>query len=124
MKIYLGKIVSIIDLLPKKKYSLWLIGTNIITIIVALVLSRSVLPPIVPLYYGNPSGSEQLANSSNLIIPPFTALVLSLSNLAVGGVTKDEFIKNILFGGAAIVTLLSLITVAKIILLVGNINVI
>lgn len=92
---------------------------NILVVIIALFF-QSHLPPVVPLFYGMPSGEEQLANQWALIIPPLVALAFLGVNIFITHITKDDFIKQVLLGLTITTTALSTITVVKIILLVGQ----
>ncbi len=124
MKSLSFKFTAFVELIPGKKIGLGFILVNALAILVVYIMSHLILPPSVPLFYGKPYGAEQLASALHLVIPPLAAIVLSAVNVVVSRVAKDEFINNVLFGAIAVVTLLSLITIVKIIFLVGNINVI
>lgn len=96
---------------------LW--GFNLLVIgFVFLVMDR--LPPEVPLFYGKPRGEEQLVGRVMLVLPPAVSMLIALSNAIIIRLTKDVFLKNVLLGLAVTATLLSTITVFKIINLVGS----
>jgi hypothetical protein len=112
---------SVIELLPFRVWGGAVFVVNAIVIVIVLLI-RDSLPPVVPLFYGKPYGSEQLTTQGNLIAPPVAALVISIVNTAINlSFEKDEFLEKVLFGSMIAVTLLSAITVIKIIFLVGNI---
>lgn len=90
-----------------------------IAIIVIIFLIRSFLPPVVPLFYGRPEGEGQLIPTLGLAIAPLAALVLSAVNLILTKLVKDEFIRQILIISTFLISLLTFITVIKIIFLVG-----
>lgn len=84
-----------------------------------LILQNS-LPPEVPLFYGMPSGREQLADQIYLLIPPAAALLIIATSAVLSSSTRDSYLQTIFSGLTLVVTLLSTITVVKIMLLVGN----
>src|SRR3990172_4085421 len=85
-------------------------------LLVALVLvAQETLPPVVPLFYGKPQGEEQLAQSLFLSLPPFISLLITLINLAFIYLLDNRFLQKVLLGLAIGVTILSTITVIKII---------
>lgn len=114
------KLGAYFDLIPYKNWSITLLIINIVATIVVFAL-RSILPPELPLFYGKPYGAEQLAPQNMLALPTIAALIICLVNTTINYFLKDEFLKKVLVGGMVAVTLLGLITVFKIIFLVGNI---
>lgn len=78
------------------------------------------LPPEVPLFYSRPWGWEQLALSWQLGVLPFLALIFFIFDLLIA--TKLYFqyplLSQILVWSSAIFTLLTTITLLKIILLI------
>lgn len=106
--------------IPYKNWVFPFFAVNLLLIILVLVF-RSQLPPVVPLFYGQPSGAEQLANRHFLALPPTIAMFVCIINTVVNYYIKDEFIKKIFLGGMIVATLFSLITIVKIFFLVGNI---
>lgn len=97
-----------------------LIFNTVIITLVLLFLHR--LPPQVPLFYGAPSGEDQLANNILLILPNSLAAVFNLINILLLKITNsDNFLKKTITGIGIITTALATITVIKIIFLVGNI---
>lgn len=114
------KLSEYFSLIPFKNSSLVLVAINIITII-SLFLFSSRIPPVVPLYYGKPYGAEQLAPQSFLALPAVIALMVCIINTALNALLKDEFVRRVLLGGMFVATLFALITIVKIVILVGNI---
>ena len=88
------------------------------TLIVVLVQKK--LPPQVPLLYGAAEGESQLVNSWALLVPSLFSVLAIIVNGAISSLTKDEFIRKILIFSALVVTLFSIVTTFKIILLVGS----
>lgn len=82
--------------------------------------ARSKLPPVVPLWYGRPFGEAQLTDSKFLFLPLAVSFLVAVINYIVILLSKDAFIRKMLVGTSIVVFSLSLITVLKIILLVGN----
>jgi len=91
---------------------------DFISIVLILVL-KSILPPVVPLFYGLPSGAEQLTPVLGLILAPASGLVITALNLFMSSLTQDIFLKKTLVTSSAFISLLLAITVTKIFLLVG-----
>jgi O-antigen/teichoic acid export membrane protein len=117
---YSEKYQEFVALLPLKNWSLVLLVTNLLTIFVVALMQPS-LPPVVPIFYGNPYGPGQLAAQWSLVLPAMSALGFCLLSILVGILNADDFLKKILFGSMVAATTLSLVTTVKIILLVGNI---
>lgn len=114
------KLGEFLNKIPYKNWVFFLIAINLF-LIIAVLIFRSLLPPVVPLFYGQPSGTEQLARQHFLALPPTIAMVVCIINTLVNYYIKDEFVKKILLGGMIVATLFSLITITKIFFLVGNI---
>jgi hypothetical protein len=91
---------------------------NAISILAPIIL-RSFLPPVIPLFYGRPAGEAQLTSTLGLIIAPVISTVIVMVNIFLNLRTKDDFLKRILAVAALLVSIVTTITVAKIILLVG-----
>ncbi len=91
---------------------------SVFLIAIILILS-GFLPPVVPLFYGRPVGETQLVTSYLLVIAPGVSLVVSGVNLLISMWVKDVFTKRILAITTLVVSLITVITVVKIILLVG-----
>lgn len=115
-----SKISQYKDLIPYNNLSFGLVVVNLLTIAAVFLLKNS-MPPVVPLFYGKPYGTEQLAQQHFLALPPILAIVVCAINASISKILKDEFLRKVLLGGMVAATLFSLITVLKIIFLVGNI---
>lgn len=87
--------------------------------IVAVIGLRSYLPPVVPLFYGLPSGVNQLVPTLGLLIVPITSLAITTLNIFLTKFTKDLFFKMTLIVASTFISVLTAITIFKIILLVG-----
>lgn len=87
--------------------------------IVGILLVHSYLPPLIPLFYGKPVGIEELAPRDFLFIVPIMSVIISVINLMISKSAKNDFTKKILAVGSLIVSLITTVTVVKIILLVG-----
>ncbi len=91
---------------------------NIIVILIVLIL-QNFLPPQVPLFYGLPEGEEQLVSSLMLIVPSAASLLILVINLSISYFLKEDFFKKILVITAIGITIFSLVTTIKIILLIS-----
>lgn len=91
-----------------------------LVIIGIIYLIRDHIPPQIPLYYGRPQGEEQLADQMSLIVPPAIVVLLSAINTILINAVKHEFLKKVLVGIIVVTTLLSAVTVVKVITLVGS----
>jgi len=111
------KVIS--DSTPFGEYIIYAIFANLITIIFALIVHKW-LPPEVPLFYGKPQGSEQLASSWLLVLPGLISLLILFTNLAIVSLIKNDFSKKTLVLAAIGATFFSTITTFKIIFLVGS----
>ena len=88
--------------------------------LLVLYLLLNKLPPIIPLFYGSPSGHDQLAKSSAIFIPTIVSLVGTLLNIIFTTKTKDSFLLAVFNWSCVFLTFLSFYTTLRIILLVGN----
>ncbi|MEJ2441565.1 MAG: hypothetical protein P8Y06_01440 [Patescibacteria group bacterium] len=85
-----------------------------------VVLVQIFLPPQIPLFYGLPEGEAQLAPSLSLIIPSLVSLVIMITNITISYFLKDEILKKFLITTAIGVSIFSIVTTIKIVLLVGS----
>lgn len=90
-----------------------------LTLAVVIFLLQRNLPPVVPLFYGKPVGAGILTSNYGLLIAPGVSLIITLLNLLISFIVKDSFTKRILIIAALFVTILTAVTVIKIITLVG-----
>ncbi len=102
-----------------KKNTIYLLIINLVLIGV-LILIRDYLPSEVPLLYGKPYGIEQLVPKLALTVPPVISCVVIIVNEVLSRFIKNAFLKQLMFGTSVMVTILTTITVVKIVLLVGN----
>lgn len=96
------------------------VALNIINLLTVIILQKF-LPPQVPLFYGLVEGEEQLTSSIGLIIPAGLSISLLLTNCAISLLLENRFLQKTLTTTSFTVSLLSAITVAKIVFLVGSI---
>lgn len=101
------------------KPTLLIIAANLL-LMITIILLQKLIPPVVPLLYGKPTGEEQLTSRANLLIPPVLAIATNIINLALIQILKDNFLQKILLSLGFILTILSTITTLKIIFLIGN----
>lgn len=103
---------------PYKNYlylSTFLIAATSLTVF----FLKNFLPPVVPLFYGKPLSESQLVPAPGLLIPLGVALVILIINLILNFIVKDGFLKKILIVSSFLVLVLMIITVVKIVSLVG-----
>ena len=94
------------------------IALNIFNMAFVLLMQNN-LPPQVPLLYGFAEGEQQLTSPQGLLLPGGFSMTLVLINSALSIIVDNEFLKKTLTITAFTVSFLSLITVTKIIFLVG-----
>lgn len=92
---------------------------NILMVVFVWVVSNN-LPPVVPLYYGRPEATDQLAPKTFLALPAAIATIVVILNFFLAKIIRDSFLKQVLIALTIVVTLLSTITIIKIAFLVGN----
>lgn len=101
-----------------KNYVYFSIGLNVLTALAVLIFKKE-MPPIVPLFYGRAIGESQLVNLAGLLIAPGVSLFITILNLFLSSITSDLFLKKVYVITAFLISLLTTITVVKIIFLVG-----
>lgn len=104
--------------LPLKGYIYASFALSAVSIIAILGL-LNYLPPIVPFLYGLPAGSDQLISSLGLLIAPSINILIIVLNIVLASFSKDLFFKRTLIVSGLFVSILTTITVLKIIFLVG-----
>lgn len=112
------KIISLWEEVPYK-FSVYASFTTALLLGIAILTLQNFLPPIIPLFYGKPTGTGELTSLYGFLIAPLTSLLVTIVNLGFSFVFKDEFTKKILVLSALFVSILLAVTVIKIILLVG-----
>ena len=110
---------SNIKSLPFFPYIVLCLALDLVCIL-AVIVSFSLLPPQVPLFYGLAEGAEQLAPRALLVIPALASLLILVINTAISLKLKDDFIKRVLILGAVTSTVFALTTTVKIMFLVGS----
>ena len=88
-----------------------------VVLIIATILLSSKLPPQTPLYYGLPRGERQLSAPTSLILPLALSSLFIAVNSIIANFSKNQFLKNTLIAASLFSSLLSVVTVVKIILL-------
>src|SRR5579859_4073122 len=101
-----------------QKIAVICIIVNTLTILAILLLKNS-LPPVVPLFYGLPVSLDELTTNIGLAIPPLISICLIIINTIIARSTNDAFLEKIFMGLIVAISALSLITIVKIITLVG-----
>lgn len=96
------------------------ISINVFVITVLLLISNK-FPPQIPIFYGKPSGEEQLGAWILILVPPSMAVFINIANEWLKFVLSNKFLSKILNGISIIVTALSTITAVQITLLIANI---
>lgn len=91
---------------------------NILTVGIFLILLKF-LPPVTPFLYGRPSGEGQLVPTLFLLSAPAISIIFTIINGVISSFTSDLFTKKLLIVTTFLLSLLTTITVLKIIFLVG-----
>lgn len=92
---------------------------NLIFILFGLA-STFILPPEIPLFYGLPKNSAQLAKSLYIIIPAAVSMVITIVNAVISINIESQYLKRAMAFASLSVTILSVIATYKIIFLVGS----
>ncbi len=73
------------------------------------------LPPIIPIFYSRPWGTDQLASPQSLIILPLISLSLAIINGLIGATIyeKNELAGKITIWGGALVAVFSTIAILR-----------
>jgi len=106
--------------LPLKKLFVFSFFLSVITILLGLV-AQIFLPPEIPLYYGLPQTSEQLAPTIFIILPSVLSIFITVINTIFSMKIHDNFLNKTLAFTSISVSILAMITTYKIIFLVGSI---
>jgi hypothetical protein len=106
----------------------WLISVVRKFVVILFILSAGflvwrfpLLPPEVPLWFSHPWGADQLASPYWLVLLPVSSLIWYGIDLAISMYVTTEYLifTQILFLSSLIVSLLSFITIIKILFLVS-----
>ncbi len=104
--------------LPLKKMFVISFVVSIITVLIG-VIAQITLPPEIPLFYGLPQTSEQLAPSILIILPSLLSLSITVINAVLSIKTNDNYLKKVFAFSSIAITTLAIITTYKIIFLVS-----
>ncbi len=104
---------------PFKEVFFIFFGVSFVGMVLVVLLLGN-LPPVVPLLYGLPKGEDQLVPKIALIVPLLIAQVITVINMVLVKHTKDHFSQRALVYLVVAVNSLAIITVVKIVLLVGS----
>lgn len=104
--------------IPLKRFVYVALTLNILNLITVLILQKN-LPPQVPLFYGFAESEQQLTTTLGLIIPSIYSFAVVFINIIFTLFISSDYLKKILSIASFTISLLSIITVVKIIILVG-----
>ncbi len=104
--------------LPLKGFIYSSLGLSLASAVLILITLKN-LPPVVPLFYGLPSGADQLVPTLMLFIVPGFGLFITAVNILLAQILKDPFFKKTLVVSTTFISFLGAITIVKIISLVG-----
>lgn len=107
------------DNLPYFRIFVGLLAVNLLAIILLFFMLKR-LPLEVPLWYGRAFGEAQLADRQLIVLPLVASAGILVFNYVLLNFLRDSFLQKVLMGVSALVFILSLITVTRIFLLVGN----
>lgn len=110
---------KVLNVVPYKEIVLPAIALNLVVLILTILVQNN-LPPVVPLFYGLPTGEEELSQKIFLTIPSLISLLIIFANVVLIKYTKDSFLPKVLLGLIIGSTILGAITTIKIIFLVGS----
>lgn len=105
--------------LPLKKIFVWSFFISIITILIGLI-AKFIIPPEIPLYYGLPQTSEQLAPAILIITPSLFSLLITIINAVLSMYIESDYLKKTLVLSSIFISILAVIATFKIIFLVGS----
>jgi hypothetical protein len=106
------------DTLPLKNLFIFSIAFSALTIAFVFWGVRF-LPPEVPVFYGKPVSQERLGESGMLVLPAFSALIMTVINLVAALFVKNQYFKKVLAGTSLTITLFAITTTVKIFFLIG-----
>lgn len=106
--------------LPLKKFYIFSFFLNVSILLIAF-LSKYILPPEIPLFYGLPQSSQQISSSLLLFIPSSISLAITIINAYLSVFVDNVYLKKVLALSSILVSFLSTLTTLKIIFLVGSI---
>lgn len=106
--------------IPYIKEARFVFFANLGLIAISLALF-ALLPPEIPVFYGLPTGAEQIRPWWFISIPSLSSIFILGLNILLAKLTSQDFLKRALILAAFTVSFLSFVTTVKIIFLVGNI---
>lgn len=109
-----------LEKLPLKKNYIFSILLSIFIVACGL-LAQLILPPEIPLFYGQPQNEEQLAKSIFIILPSVVSLFIAILNAYISTLIESTYLKKVLSLISISISILAAVTTFKIIFLVGNI---
>ncbi|OGG11642.1 hypothetical protein A2Z00_01125 [Candidatus Gottesmanbacteria bacterium RBG_13_45_10] len=97
----------------------FVLGFTVLSIL-AILWRWHLLPPAIPLWYSRPWGIDQLAPPIWLLVLPISSIIVYLLNLVIAIYVTHEYLifTQILFLSSFVISLLSFITLIKILFLV------
>lgn len=104
---------------PFKKLVVFSIIINVLTVVFILAVKNR-LPPEVPLFYGRPTGEEQLSTTLGLAIPAVVSFFILFINIGLSLLFTNDFLKKTLILSGISSVAFSTITTVKIIFLIGS----
>lgn len=90
------------------------------TFIFVSLISTVILPPEIPLFFGLPKSSNQLAANYMILIPSLISTFLVTANFLIALKVSGQYIKKILAFTSISVTILNIVATSKIVFLVGS----
>lgn len=121
-------VITIISTLWGATEPNWVVTTSRRLVLLAIVISLGLLfwkypalPPLVPLWYGKPWGIDRLAHPLWLLLLPGGSFIILITNIiAERLLTRDMLVfTQILALATLLVSILSLVTLTKILFLVS-----
>ncbi|OGM19406.1 hypothetical protein A2685_01980 [Candidatus Woesebacteria bacterium RIFCSPHIGHO2_01_FULL_37_10] len=88
--------------------------------IISVYVFKNKLPPEVPLYYGLSEGVEQLSSVNGLVIPGAISIVITAINTSLAYTSENDYIKKTLIISSFVLSIFAVVTVFRIMLLVGS----
>lgn len=101
-----------------RNYFLASIALNMLSAIGTIAI-KSFMPPLIPIFYGRPTGADQLASFWFIFLIPGVAISITITNLFISISLKDDLIKKIIAISSFIISGMATFTIIKIILLIG-----
>jgi len=92
-----------------------------LVVVLSVLLGLRILPPELPLFYGQAEGAEQLVRSQFLIVPSLGCILLFIINSFIASLIKDEFLAKTLTFVYFIASFFSTITTIRVFFLVAGV---